>query len=54
MAKNLSNLSPEMLIPRMGEYIVQKGLISEADLQKALAYQREQTSQGKRTCLVRH
>ena len=47
MAKNLSNLSPEMLIPRMGEYIVQKGLISEADLQKALAYQREQTSQGK-------
>ena len=47
MAKNISNLSPEMLIPRMGEYIIQKGLISEADLQKALAYQREQTSQGK-------
>ena len=46
MAKNLSNLTPEMLIPRMGEYIVQKGLISVDDLQKALAHQREQISKG--------
>jgi signal transduction histidine kinase len=40
-------LTPEMLIPRMGEYIVQKGLITEADLQKALAYQQEQIASGK-------
>jgi signal transduction histidine kinase len=30
----------------MGEYIVQKGLISDEDLQKALAYQQEQASKG--------
>lgn len=51
MSQNLSNLTPEMLIPRMGEYLVQKGLISADDLQKALAYQQEQTSEG-RQCLL--
>jgi signal transduction histidine kinase len=39
-------LTPEMLVPRMGEYLVQKGLISEENLQKALDYQQEQTSRG--------
>ncbi len=39
-------LTPEMLVPRMGEYLVQKGLISEDNLQQALDYQQEQTSQG--------
>lgn len=47
MPNNLPKLTPEMLIPRMGEYIVQKGMVSEANLQKALAYQQEQTKQGK-------
>ncbi|MBI5823544.1 MAG: hypothetical protein HZB18_05910 [Chloroflexi bacterium] len=46
MAQILPKLSPEMLIPRMGEYIVQKGLISDDDLQKALAFQQEQASKG--------
>ena len=46
MSQNLPKLTPEMLIPRMGEYIVQKGLISDVDLQKALAYQQEQASKG--------
>lgn len=46
-----SKLTPEMLIPRMGEYIVQKGLLTDADLQKALAYQQEQSASG-RTCLL--
>jgi len=46
MAQNLPKLTPEMLIPRMGEYIVQKGLITEADLQKALAHQQEQIDKG--------
>jgi signal transduction histidine kinase len=47
MAQILPKLSPEMLIPRMGEYIVQKGLLSEDDLQRALAHQQAQTVQGK-------
>ncbi len=51
MAQVLPKLSPEMLIPRMGEYIVQKGLISEDDLQRALALQQDQTSTGKQYLL---
>jgi len=45
------HLSPEMLVSRLGDSLVQKGHISEADLQKALAYQQEQLAQGK-TCLL--
>lgn len=44
-------LSPEMLVPRLGDSLVQKGLIREEDLHKALAYQQEQVAQGK-TCLL--
>ena len=40
-----------MLIPRLGEYMVQKGLLSEPDLQKALAFQDEQRSRGKQILL---
>ncbi len=39
-------LTPEMLVPRMGEYLIQKGLITEEDLQNALDYQQEETSKG--------
>lgn len=35
-----------MLVPRMGEYLVQKGLITADDLQRALDYQQEQISRG--------
>lgn len=35
-----------MLIPRMGEYIVQKELITEEQLHTALAYQQEQIAMG--------
>jgi signal transduction histidine kinase len=35
-----------MLVPRMGEYLIQKGLIAEDELQKALDYQLEQTAKG--------
>jgi signal transduction histidine kinase len=35
-----------MLVPRMGEYLIQKGLITEESLQKALDYQLEQTARG--------
>ena len=40
------HLSPEMLVPRMGEYLVQKGLVSNENLQKALDYQQEETAKG--------
>ncbi len=40
-----------MLIPRMGEYIVQKGLITEADLQRALDHQKAEAAKG-RQCLL--
>jgi signal transduction histidine kinase len=46
MAQNVPKLTPEMLIPRMGEYIVQKGLITEDQLRKALAYQQEHIALG--------
>ena len=39
-------LTPEMLVPRMGEYLVQKELITEENLQKALDHQQEETSRG--------
>jgi len=46
MTQPSHKLKPEMLVPRMGDYIVQKGLISEVDLKKALAFQQEQASKG--------
>jgi signal transduction histidine kinase len=46
-----AHLTPEMLVPRLGDALVRKGLISEEGLQKALAYQQEQLVQGK-TCLL--
>ncbi len=46
-----SPLTPEVLVPRLGEYLVQKGIITEADLQKALAYQNEKQCAGER-CLL--
>jgi signal transduction histidine kinase len=39
-------LTPEMLVPRMGEYLVQKGLITTGDLQRALDHQQEETARG--------
>jgi two-component system sensor histidine kinase/response regulator len=44
-------LSPEMLVSRLGDSLVQKGHISEDELLQALAYQQEQLAQGK-TCLL--
>src|ERR1041384_3065026 len=39
-------LTPEMLVPRMGEYLVQKGLINDDQLQNALNHQQEETARG--------
>ena len=46
MVKERSQLTPEMLVPRLGEALVRAGHISEFDLQKALAYQEEHALQG--------
>ena len=46
MPQTLPKLTPEMLIPRLGDYIVQKGLISEADLRKVLAHQKKRIAKG--------
>jgi len=42
----LSPLTPEVLVPRLGEYLVQSGVLTEAELEKALAYQREKQQAG--------
>ena len=41
-----AKLSPEMLVPRMGEYLVQKGMITEIDLFRALVYQQDAAEKG--------
>jgi signal transduction histidine kinase len=42
-----THLTPEMLVPRLGDYLVHSGHISAGDLQKALTYQQEQLASGK-------
>ena len=39
-------LTPEALVPRLGEYLVDKGVLSAADLQRALAYQEQSRETG--------
>ncbi len=51
MAQQKSQLTPEMLVPKLGDALVRGGRISEQDLEKALAYQQEQIAQRK-TCLL--
>lgn len=46
-AKPHPQLTPEMLVPKLGEALVRSGHVSELDLQKALAYQQEQIAQGR-------
>lgn len=46
-----SPLTPEVLVPRLGEYLVRRGLISEEDLQKALTYQNEKQQSNERILL---
>jgi len=46
MTQTLPKLSPEMLVPRMGEYLIRKGLITDENLQRALDYQLKETEKG--------
>jgi signal transduction histidine kinase len=51
MAVERSQLTPEMLVPRLGEALVRSEHITDLDLKKALAYQQEQIANG-RTMLL--
>lgn len=46
MTQPLSKLTPEMLVPKMGEYLIQRGVITAEDLQRTLDYQLDQTTKG--------
>ena len=46
MLQSMPKLSPEMLVPRIGEYMVQKGLIKDENLKAALAYQLQEAEKG--------
>lgn len=47
MPKEKSALTPEMLVPRLGDALVRSGQISQADLERALTHQKEQSALGK-------
>lgn len=40
-------ISPEMLVPRLGDSLIEKGQLDSAGLQKALEYQKIEASKGK-------
>lgn len=42
---------PEVLVPKLGESLIRKGLIKTGDLEKALEFQQEQRSSGKTVLL---
>ncbi|HEX9018987.1 MAG TPA: ATP-binding protein [Anaerolineaceae bacterium] len=41
-----TSLSPEVLVPRLGEYLVEKGMIQQVDLERALEYQKALRARG--------
>ncbi|HKJ37521.1 MAG TPA: ATP-binding protein [Anaerolineales bacterium] len=51
MSQSLPKLSPEMLVPRLGEYLIQKGLITEDNLKVALDYQLKQAEEDNQILL---
>lgn len=44
-------LTPEMLVPRLGEYLVKKGHVNEEDLKRALAVQQEKIANNENPLL---
>ncbi|QYK50894.1 MAG: ATP-binding protein [Anaerolineales bacterium] len=44
-------LSPEVLVPRLGDSLVEKGLLKQEELKQALAYQKEKRTSGERVLL---
>ncbi len=39
-------LAPEVLVPRVGDLMIEKGIIKPVDLQHALSYQKKRSSEG--------
>ena len=42
----LTPITPEILVPRLGEYLVENGMLTQEQLQEALSYQETQTRKG--------
>ncbi len=40
-------VAPEILVPRLGEYLIKNGSLKPSDLELALAYQAQKTASGK-------
>ncbi|MBE0408447.1 MAG: hypothetical protein IBX69_01800 [Anaerolineales bacterium] len=40
-------VSPELLLPRLGDYLLNKGLLDKSALEEALSFQQERAKQGK-------
>ena len=41
-----ASLTPEILVPRLGNYLIEQGMLNQAGLERALAYQREKNKDG--------
>ena len=39
-------LAPEVLVPRLGDYLIENGLLKPEELKAALGYQKEQSKKG--------
>lgn len=48
-----TQITPEILVPRLGEYLLEKGMITRSDLQRALDYQQKKNSLGQPRLLGR-
>jgi signal transduction histidine kinase len=44
-------IAPEMLVPRLGDYLLEKGFLNQEQLKNALTFQQQQVQQG-RPCLL--
>ena len=46
MKSDAAPLSPEILVPRIGEYLIELGVLQQQGLQQALDYQIEMSAKG--------
>jgi signal transduction histidine kinase len=44
-------LTPEILVPRLGDYLLEKGILQPSELERALTYQKEKMQAGKKLLL---
>ncbi len=51
MAEKTLKLTPEMLVPRLGEYLLKEGHVTEDALKKALEFQQEKIAKGESALL---